>query len=292
MGHTAKPKHQHWVPQFYLRRFSNDKASPNAEPQIWASDITMEPVMTRSPTVQSVCGKRYMYTPMADDTARDWTLDNLLGRLETQAAKVWSDIVDGGLGKLDNDALGDVATFVAALYLRNLYLLNLTTNTMKLRDQLYGRPEGIKSQKWNLGQPDPSDPGRTFANSVVSALDRITSIIASKNWHIVASKDGAFLTSDRPVVLSQGRPTRPDIASLDTMVALPLSPNRMLVMRGKKANQRYSETQLDVSLIACLNRLQALYCSRFVLSHVEPDALPTVQSLAGIKKYRNEMQNS
>ncbi len=290
MNKPAKPKNQHWVPQFYLRRFANDQAASSTEPQIWVGDFSAETVMTRSTSIKKVCAGNFMYTPKIDNTSREWALDDELGKIESRAADVWQGFVDHGPESLGEAARDHVATFVAALHLRNEYLRNLTRTAMDNRDQLYGRPEGPAPGEWSLGEVDPSDLARTFANSVIEGIPRITDIIACKTWYIGASAKGLLLTSDRPVLLRQDRRVRPDVSDPDTMLALPLSPNRVLVMYGEPSATPSSRTELDTGFIATLNTLQALHCNRFILSHVEPESLPTVQPLATIKQHRENRQ--
>src|SRR5690349_15322055 len=97
---TPRPVNQHWIPQFYLRRFATADSLRSRRPKVWIFSKHSDggdPALTN---VRNVCAWRYLYSPRGDDGQRDWNLEVKLGDLETTLAQIWpavsSDFLDLG----------------------------------------------------------------------------------------------------------------------------------------------------------------------------------------------------
>lgn len=75
----SRSKHQHWVPQFYLRCFATPESRGTKTPQVWIFSKHDEDGDERLTHVRNVCGRRYLYTPVDTDGQRKWDLDDRWG---------------------------------------------------------------------------------------------------------------------------------------------------------------------------------------------------------------------
>lgn len=267
MSPKAQPKSQHWVPQFYLRYFSVDKPTSVKTPQIWALDPDDASAAPKRMAIRKVCAKRFMFTPKQDEGRRLWDLDKLLGDLEGRAAELWPKLLDGHREVQDVETRRQLAKFVAALYLRNLFFSNLISESFSLRDQLYGAtPAAGIGASWSLNDPDPADAARTFAHLIWTGLPRIADNFISRNWTVLGSDTTSFLTSDCPIVSIQGKRLRPNINADDTVVMLPLSPTRALRLSGREGRFLGGVTAASAELASASNLFACVKCNQFVLS--------------------------
>jgi hypothetical protein len=62
--HRDRSKHQHWVPQFYLRYFATPNTRHSDEPQVWIFSKDPGDGDETLTNIRNVCGKRYLYSPI------------------------------------------------------------------------------------------------------------------------------------------------------------------------------------------------------------------------------------
>ena len=114
-----RSKHQHWVPQFYLRYFATRESRDSANPQVWIfskDSADGDETLTNN---RNVCGKRYLYSPAQPDGARRWELDERLERVESLLGQIWPALATDFI-QLDDDAIRKgLSLFVALMHLRN-----------------------------------------------------------------------------------------------------------------------------------------------------------------------------
>jgi len=227
---SATTKHQHWVPQFYLRYFATPDTREAAMPKIWLFD-KKQPDLERAPTaVRNVCGKRYLYTPLDESGNRDTSLDKYLDELEAETAALWP-VLARDCADLSEPALRNrLARFTAYLHLRNFELFRLIDSTLNLRNKLYGVPSEELLASRSAGMPDLKDAGRFFVHTVRNGADRITKTFAEMRWTMVCSGVDVFATSDRPVTFLHETLKMPGPGKQGSVALIPLTPRRLLAM--------------------------------------------------------------
>jgi hypothetical protein len=258
----SRSKHQHWVPQFYLRYFATPDSRGTKSPQVWIFSKHDEDGDEQLTHVRNVCGKRYLYTPIDTDGQRKWDLDDRLGDAETLLAEIWRELADGYVSLDDDSIRKGLSLFVALMHLRN-------PEVREEVEQIHGRivalyeaaPRGadgtpdVKEVEINgqVHEMDTSgwhgyrswgrdDHDRFFAHIVQSETLHIAKMLLSKRWSVVCSDKDAFITSDKPVSLHHLEREKFGFRTPGVMVTFPLGPKRMLVMddmHHEPANQYY-----------------------------------------------------
>jgi uncharacterized protein DUF4238 len=73
-----RSKHQHWVPQFYLRYFATKETRDSDQPQVWIFSKDHTDSDETLTNVRNVCGKRYLYSPVqpTGNELGTWTNDS------------------------------------------------------------------------------------------------------------------------------------------------------------------------------------------------------------------------
>ena len=118
-GQRNRSKHQHWVPQFYLRYFATTESRNSEQPQVWIFSKDPADGDETLTNVRNVCGKRFLYTPVQSDGQRSWDLDERLDELESTLGKVWPALTEGYVSLEDASLRNGLALFVAVMHLRN-----------------------------------------------------------------------------------------------------------------------------------------------------------------------------
>lgn len=224
----TQPKHQHWVPQFYLRYFSTSDTVNSKNPKVWVWDKASRNSLPAPVSVRNVCGQRYLYTPEDKTGSRDWTLESHLSMLEGGASEIWPYLLNGKLDLGNSVFRGFLAKFIALLHLRNVAIFRTIDKIMELRDQLYGPPGEKFMASRKPSDPDPLHSGRYFVHMIQTGAGNIADQLVQKRWIVACSDEPVFITADRPVIFSP-KPSK----WRENALILPLSPTRVLCMDGK-----------------------------------------------------------
>lgn len=257
-----RPKHQHWVPQFYLRYFATLESRDSDQAQVWIfskDDTDGDEVLTN---VRNICGKRYLYSPIGDSGERSWHLEKKLENLETTIGVIWPSIAEDFIDLGDTNIRKMLSLFVAAMHLRNPETRKaiecIHRELIELYEGVPTKPDGTPDvdtieiagvthpldtggwheyRKWGKNDHDIS-----FAHAIESEAVRIAEMMMKKRWSIIMTEQDVFVTTDKPVVLQhQSLPTF-GLGTPDVVVSFPLGPKRLLIMddmHHEPANQYY-----------------------------------------------------
>lgn len=258
----SRSKHQHWVPQFYLRYFATPESRGTKAPKVWIFSKHDEDGHEQLTHVRNVCGKRYLYTPVDLDGQRKWDLDDRLGYVETLLAQVWPELAEGYV-PLDDDALRKgLSLFVALMHLRNPAMReevermherivaifetapHRSDRTPEIEEvEINGQVHVLDTSDWHDYRTwGRGDHDRFFAHIVQSEAGRLAKMLLSKRWSVVCSEEDAFITTDKPVSLHHLERGKFGFGTQGTLVTFPLGPKRMLLMddmHHEPANQYY-----------------------------------------------------
>lgn len=257
----SKPKHHHWVPQFYLRNFSLQDTGPRGAPKIWVLNKRLE--VPDAPTaIRNVAGQRYLYAPADVSGVRDWSAEEFLGRVESAAASAWSELTSGRPDLSDPALRKIVAGFIGLLHLRNVALHTSIDSVIGLRTKLWGPLSDTTIAQLPPGAPDPTDPDRFFAQMLMRDAEKMTNIFSAPHWVLVDADRDVFITSDRPVVfLRGGGPGRHD-----SIACVPIGPGRALMTLGDRLDRGHTYGRLPLGLNETVNAFLFHRCIRHVYS--------------------------
>ena len=266
----SRSKHQHWVPQFYLRYFATPESRGTKAPQVWRCSKHDHDGDEQLTHVRNVCGKRYLYTPVDTDGQRRWELDDRVGDVETLLAQIWPELAEGYVSLNDDSVRKGLSLFIALMHLRNpavreeverihariiaLYeaAARKADGTPDVKEvEINGQVRELDSSGWHDYRSwGKDDHDRFFAHIVQSEAGRIAKILLSKRWSVVCSQDDAFITTDKPVSLHHLEREKFGFGTPGVMVTFPLGPKRMLVMddlHHEPASQYYALKDANAS---------------------------------------------
>jgi hypothetical protein len=259
----SRSKHQHWVPQFYLRYFATAQSRGTKTPQVWIFSKHDADGSEQLTHVRNVCGKRYLYTPVDTDGQRKWDLDDRLGNVETLLAQIWPELAEGYVSLEDDSIRKGLSLFVALMHLRNpavreeverihgqivaLYEAGprRADGTPDIQEVVInGQVREMNTSGWHDYRSwGIDDHDRFFAQIVQAETSHIAKTLLSKRWSVVCCDEDAFITTDKPVSLHHLGREGFGFGTPGTLVTFPLGPKRMLVMddmHHEPANQYYS----------------------------------------------------
>lgn len=257
-----RPKHQHWVPQFYLNYFATPetRGSDQAQVNIFSKDDTDGD--EKLTNVRNVCGKRYLLSPIGDSGERLWRLYEKIERLETMMGDIWPTIAEDFIDLGDPAIRKGLSLFVAIMHLQNFETRKIIERVYRELIELFERiptkPDGtpkidsieisgvthpLDSSGWHEYRKwGKNDHDHFFANIIESEAGRTSEMLMQKRWSIVMTERDVFVTTDKPVVLQhQSHPTF-GIDTPGVIVSFPLGPKRLLIMddmHHEPANQYY-----------------------------------------------------
>ena len=241
----SRSKHQHWVPQFYLRYFATPATRDSRKPQIWIFSKDSSDGDEKLTSIRNVCGGRYLYSPKMRNGERAWDLDDKLNDLESLLSKLWrplaTDFVD-----LGNESMRKaIALFVAVMHFRHPAtrqdIEEIHRQSVAFYEAIPPRPDGtpslesveVKGKIYELDTADwysyknwtQDDHDRAFAELVGNDVRDLAEHLLGKRWCVVFSETDTFITTDKPVLsalgIKYGCIQRHSLARSDS-----LSPNR------------------------------------------------------------------
>jgi hypothetical protein len=281
-----RPKHQHWVPQFYLRQFATPQTREAKESQVWVFSKNEADGNERLTNVRNVCGKRYLYTPTNAAGERVWQLETKLNQVETLMCAVWPALANDFVDTSDPAIREGLSLFVAIMHVRNPevrhFIESLHAKLVAAYKKAPIRSDGCPDiESFEVAgvtyEFDPSgwheyrawgknDHDHFFAHVVESEAGRIANLLLKKRWSVAFSDVDVFITSDKPVILEHPSQQTFGFATPSSIVMFPLSPKRLLVlddMHSEPANQYYP---LQASAAASFNHAIWRNGSRFMIT--------------------------
>lgn len=249
----SNPKRHHLVPEFYLRRFADQKEQVTAVRRDTGKSIPK--IGVRNVAVES-----QFYTLEQLENLPPSFAENTLQLVEDETAKALQRIDAGQFPPNGPDRL-----------VLSLYLALQITRSREFRDGVERRSDMLLRARWFLNLRDMSnDQVHTFLREhlgieptdedvaeMVDVRDRIsdfrliphqdTSIslmfatamemvpyLSQRSWSLMAFKKRVFLTSDRPVVLWRKRDMQNPVPGVGVAnaddVYFPLDPTKVLVL--------------------------------------------------------------
>ncbi len=265
-------KHQHWVPQFYLRYFATPESRDTKTPQVWIFSKESKDGDESLTSVRNVCGKNYLYSPRQLNGSRSWALDDKLNDVETLLGLIWSDLATNFVSLEDEHIRKALALFISIMHMRHPDMRNtvedLHGELIDFYETASVHPDGtpmiesieFKNKSYKLDTADwhtyrnhgRDGHDRMFAELVQSEAAFMARHLMTKRWSVLFSSSNVFVTSDKPVVLNHMTKERYGYGTTDTIITFPISPSRVLVMddlHNEPANQYYRVLESNIRAI-------------------------------------------
>jgi hypothetical protein len=245
-----RPKHQHWVPQFYLSYFATPETRHSDNPQVWILSKDPADGDETLTNARNVCGKRYLYSPKQPDGERNWELDEKLNVVETLLGQIWPALATDFVNLGDEHIRKALALFVAVMHFRHpdvrRQVEEIHQQLLTFYSSVPPRSDGmpnvdsieVKGQTYKLNVNDwetyrswgKDDHDRFFADIVQIEAGQMAKHLLDKRWSIVFTQADTFVTTDKPVVVSHTTRERFGFGTPGSIVSFPVGPTRLLVM--------------------------------------------------------------
>ena len=295
------PKHQHWVPKFYLRYFSTPETRGDKNAQIWVfskDEADGDECLTN---VRNVCGKRYLYSPIDKTGNRLWDLESKLDRLESTMALIWSEVAEGFVDLGDESIRKGLALFAAVMHLRNPEVRKFVEKLHKRLTETYesgplrsdGTPEvesldicgviyAVDHRDWHKYRAwGKNDHDKFFAHIVEEEATHLAELLMKKRWAVVFSESDVFITSDRPVAVQHLSKKVVGFGTENAIITFPLSPKRVLVMDNRHEEPDNQYYPLQETNEGAFNHAIWSNGSRFMITgRAIPDVLREIVKVA------------
>jgi hypothetical protein len=288
---VSQPKRHHYVPRFYLERFTS--LSENGNPILWVYDKnTIEP---RAQTPLNTCVESGFYS-FETSTGTDVEIEKALALVESDAKEVLDQLRQQG-ADLRSYHIPMLSNFLALTHVRVPRTLSSATELMNAATLQY-----IKGQAQNRERIDRyfqeagdrytkrsdkeefrrllSDFDKHFTIEVnpksallesLSLFPSVAELFRQMNWHLFRAPQGTyFITSDTPlcVFVPMGHGAEgfgAGIGRESAQVTFPISPSILLLLDWRR-NQR--RAAIGKNFVREANRRMAWSAERYVISNI------------------------
>jgi hypothetical protein len=284
------PRNQHWLPQFYLRRFAVPGYRDKKNAKIWVMDVETGDLTTKK--VKEVAASDFLYSHLKPDGSRCFKVEKQLAKMETMIARLYPRIADGipdlstawGIKKL-------TALFIVSLILRHPDSEAVTKDThQKLVNLIEKAPKDERglpqiNHVYRDGQQFPFDTSdyesyktaddnqmkEMFANQIRPIAAQLSEELFKKRWIFLCCDLPIFFSSDKPVIQQHTGIKKFGVGTPGVNLWFPVSPFRMLWMKDGDGQPDGFYPFPEAEAVG-LNAFTMSNATRFLLSHEHPDA--------------------
>jgi len=180
-------------------------------------------------------------------------MEDKLAGLENTISKIWREFVNNQVGLSPSMKKG-VALFISTLILRHPDKLAEYKEFKNFfcKEIMENIPEGdtkftfvVKGQESVIDIKEVEDSinassfheSMFFIENIEYLATTIIEQLIKKKWSIIASEEKVFITSDRPVIISNAKTGLLGVGSNGVVISLPLSPTRLLILEDNINNE-------------------------------------------------------
>jgi hypothetical protein len=293
------PKSQHFNPRLHLQHF----AGTDPKGQVWTYDAVNGKIWSAIPDETAV--QTHFYSAEKDDGTKDTRLEELLSKVESNAAPIYRELLNGNIPK-ESQGRVDFAQFLAIMHVRTPAMRRMAgeligrsaqilqyayASNPKSFDALTKQVEAEKGEamdpaikeKVRQAMLDPSGSGyelevaKEATFMALAASDKLTPLIHEMKWTVIEAQDGYFVTSDNPVVREVDPKTHHPIygdhgfRNKTAEVTFPLSPKALLLLTWDENVPEHCA--LQGGHVDSMNEVRAGHSDRYLYAHVRDSRL-------------------
>jgi hypothetical protein len=282
-------RRQHWIPRLYLKAFA--ELDPAGGHRVWCIPTQDgEPYRT---SIDNVAVEKWLYSPRNEAGVRSGDVEDVLSNLESAIAPLWRYFAKGDLIDLAHPPYRHIISlFVAGLHARHPKRIDdhrevresLVKLLSKDLDDARTRPSSVEFQIEGIALDVPTAGWEryrdldeeairlAFAQGVQSATKDLARSLMTKVWTVLEIKDPILVTSDAPVMLVNSNTTSPGFRTPGTVIMIPISPTRLLVMTDNVGNGSEYRWALD-RMGPYANLTAWLTATKYLITSQDPPAL-------------------
>lgn len=283
MAKNKSTKHEHYVPQFYLRQFSPD-GNLIYQYDVISCAQTLKPV-----PIKSICYENdlYEFRDNSGEIIRKNLIEKSFSELERKFASVFRSIQS----KAQYEANYQTRSFLSSEE-KAFLIFFLSTIIIRSPDVLQAAQETTMEffEDWitetsarNLALKTCLPIYKTLNAEERNPLNSAVRLISNKSFQIGATDKDVFWTSDSPVIIyGSNQP-----ANIDKII-MPISPHLALYMKPYEntKNGFYNRlVKLDKKDVEYINSSVVTHCKRWIYSN----APLTSSQIKWISKERNQI---
>lgn len=288
-----KRKH-HYIPQFYLKKFTDPRFRLPEEPYIWFFEKGMTESKRKSPP--NIAFEVGFYDFHVDKDLITQEVENNLAELEYAASLILKKVEKGSLPTIQEKQI--FSEFIWTMQMRNTFQ---RTNQNKVIEDIHRlalkiaaeHPEYIKRSLVSSGE-SPEDitderiekiisliisdnydvkiPQEYSIMNMIENAQQMSMIISKMSWTLLKSDEQIlFVTSDNPVVLSdptnESRLYGPGFLSKKVEMTFPLTPKLCLLASWKEGEDTFHK--IDSLIVAEINNRTIRYSHKYIFSSMK-----------------------
>ncbi|KKR15867.1 MAG: hypothetical protein A2695_00080 [Candidatus Levybacteria bacterium RIFCSPHIGHO2_01_FULL_40_83] len=291
----ALPKEHHYIPQFYLNKFSNDSIGGNRK-RIYVLDKLSKQKNIKLLPIKTVAFQKNLYTYKTRFGKKE-TLEDMFSIIEGVAAEIIRKIEKQK--ELNTQDRSNFSLFLSLLWIRVPYAKDeFEKSTKELYEALARKSVAITPNKYL--KDFFKKRGKTFTDKEIEDLkdfainkerSRLNVIVPQEHWikmmlslsidispaleitdweFRIAEKPFAFITSDNPFLLVPGRKMHPfeglGLLTPDAKKIVPITSNICLIMHEPKKEPITVYRSADKAFYNKINHWVMKHSARFVYS--------------------------
>jgi hypothetical protein len=281
---------QHYLPQFYLKEFTDPETPEGQEPYLWIYEYEFKKWKKRAP--KNVASKPDFYTLIEKGGKRRDEIEEALAIVEGKTASIYREKIRKR-GSLTEEEKGFIASFVAFMITRvpsfhktiNSWVADVVKTMMSMYQDRPQAFERLKKQfEKEKGEKLPADldaksldPSRykiktskgLILRTMIGPLLDVSIILYNMSWTFLHTSDeAAFITSDCPFSMWNPKAQAPwfghGLAHKDIEVSLPFSKKICLLASWKERTRQH----LDVPphAVELVNQFRVSFSDKFIIS--------------------------
>ena len=265
------PKKHHYVPQFYLKSFTN-----NNKEQLYVLDKENKKIFIQN--IKEICEQNYFYA-FSEDDEYNFMLEEHLGKKENKFSCVINKVIDDiegyyfiknkSIEKLTHDDKKTIIEFIIYQIIRVPKYINKLFAMVIPQFKQFNTDDGVEQTNKQI----INDVKKYTFPNYFSRINEIVSILLRKNWtFFVISNDinNKFISSDNPVLISNSNlqsPIRGALIDPMTEISIPLSKNIALALKQETIKYRLNYILINSEdNVKYINKLLIKNGMRFVYS--------------------------
>ncbi|MFN0224058.1 DUF4238 domain-containing protein [Paenibacillus sp. KR2-11] len=244
----------HYIPQFYLRNFTDPNPPPKFKPYVWVIDLKEKTLRKRSPkNIGFIKG----FNDTRDEDGNVTTIvEDKLGEIENKAAIILKKLLNGKyISRSERLAF---AKFVFSMRIRVPYFKDLFSLVLT-------KPEYTKQFSDLFYDAPPPSPILDMGG-IIRTTNAASYVLLRMNWCLIKAPEGkVFVTSDNPMLVIDSNNTKAAFVGFnkpDVQIIFPLSPSVLLKGGWQPNFSLLRETNAE--WVQKINSLLLLNAQRYV----------------------------
>lgn len=231
----------HWVSQGYLKRWAYDTAGK----KIWRTNTETGEI--KSKPIKKVSVRNHLYAPIGVDGRRSDHLEKKLSEIENWfGGPIWDHVCSGSPDLTIKHMRMMLSLIAATSFLRTPKHLEQwktfhhdfvafverarVANGLPDFVTINGQRNRLDPESWRSVTDMTEEAIKSDWNEWVGSAAEIAIELMKLRWSMLISEAPTFITSDHPVVITDGEGKFRGIANTATRVIFPLCPTRILMM--------------------------------------------------------------